>query len=244
MPRTPAVSALGISVLAHVIPLLIIGMMIGRVNPGTDLTKIAADVSQAIPWIREVGGQTGIGTPHSGTHAQQQSTRNELRRAAQGRMVPYDVPAAATIADLQVLPGVLSPLTGPPTADATPAGAGERGEPGIDGVGGRGPGGSDGSGDPFHVGNGATSPVVIKEVKPAYTPEAMRARIQGLVTVRLVVLPDGSVGAVRLVRSLDPVFGLDQEALKAVKQWRFRPGTYAGRAVSVPVDIELTFTLR
>jgi TonB family protein len=46
------------------------------------------------------------------------------------------------------------------------------------------------------------------------------------------------------VRSLDSTFGLDQEAIKAAKQWRFRPGTRFGEPVAVLVTIELTFTLR
>jgi len=54
----------------------------------------------------------------------------------------------------------------------------------------------------------------------------------------------GTVGDVEIVKSLDPVFGLDQEAVKAAKQWLFRPGTRFGEAVPVLITIELTFTLR
>jgi TonB family protein len=72
----------------------------------------------------------------------------------------------------------------------------------------------------------------------------MRAKVQGSVLVEAVVLPDGTVGDVRVVRSLDNVFGLDQEALKAAKQWKFVPGTRFGQPVAVLVTIELTFTLR
>jgi TonB family protein len=49
---------------------------------------------------------------------------------------------------------------------------------------------------------------------------------------------------VRIVRSLDSVFGLDNEAMKAVRQWRFSPGTRTGEPVAVLVTIELAFTLR
>jgi len=59
-----------------------------------------------------------------------------------------------------------------------------------------------------------------------------------------IVRPDGSVGDVQILRSLDGVFGLDQEAIKAAKQWRFAPGTRLGEPVPVLVTIELTFTLR
>jgi protein TonB len=64
------------------------------------------------------------------------------------------------------------------------------------------------------------------------------------VTLEAVVLPDGSVGPVRIIRSLDPTFGLDQEAIKTAKKWRFNPGTRLGQAVPVLVVIEMDFTLR
>jgi TonB family protein len=52
------------------------------------------------------------------------------------------------------------------------------------------------------------------------------------------------VGDVKVVRSLDPTFGLDVEAIKAARQWRFRPGTRLGESVSVLITIQLDFTLR
>jgi protein TonB len=108
---------------------------------------------------------------------------------------------------------------------------------------GRGPG--DGIGDGVRRGGpGVTTPVVIQQVKPQYTADAMRAKIQGSVWLECVVLPDGSVGDVRVTRSLDRQFGLDQEAIAAARQWRFKPGLANGRPVPVAVSIELTFTLR
>ena len=55
---------------------------------------------------------------------------------------------------------------------------------------------------------------------------------------------DGSVGDVRVVRSLDSQLGLDQEAVKALKLWTWKPGTRGGEPASVAVQIELTFTLK
>jgi periplasmic protein TonB len=72
----------------------------------------------------------------------------------------------------------------------------------------------------------------------------MRAKISGTVLLEAVVLPDGTVGDVRIRRSLDPTFGLDQEAVRTVKSWKFRPGTLHGRAVAAWVIVELEFTLR
>jgi TonB family protein len=64
------------------------------------------------------------------------------------------------------------------------------------------------------------------------------------VLLQCTVRQDGSVTDIQVVRSLDPTFGLDQEAIKAARQWRFAPGTRMGQPVSVQITIELTFTLR
>lgn len=58
------------------------------------------------------------------------------------------------------------------------------------------------------------------------------------------VLENGAVGLVRVVRSVDKVYGLDAKAIEAGRAWRFRPGTYQGRPVAVKVLVELIFTLR
>ena len=87
-----------------------------------------------------------------------------------------------------------------------------------------------------------TAPVLVREVKPAYTREAMRKREQGRVGLALTVRPDGTVGKVRVTRHLSSQ--LDAEAVKAARQWRFKPGTKNGKAVAVETDAEMTFTLR
>ena len=87
-----------------------------------------------------------------------------------------------------------------------------------------------------------TMPSIVKEVKPSYTADAIRARIEGSVRVECVVNVDGTVGDVRVTQPLDA--SLDAEAVRAVKQWQFRPGTKDGKPVRVQVEVELTFTLR
>jgi protein TonB len=71
----------------------------------------------------------------------------------------------------------------------------------------------------------------------------MRAKIQGVVLLDCVVKIDGSVGECGVARSLDATFGLDQEAVKAARQWRFLPGKRLGQPVPVLVTIELRFNL-
>lgn len=59
-----------------------------------------------------------------------------------------------------------------------------------------------------------------------------------------MVQPDGKVGEVRVTRSLDQKFGLDEEAIKTLKKWQCLPGKEDGVAVPVLVEVEMTFTLR
>ena len=97
---------------------------------------------------------------------------------------------------------------------------------------------------PSAPGRGTTSPRVLREVKPQYTDEAKAARIEGLVAMDVVVLENGTVGDVTVTRSLDAVHGLDEQAVKAMKQWTFDPGRRDGKAVPVLVSVEMTFTLK
>ena len=85
---------------------------------------------------------------------------------------------------------------------------------------------------------------MLREVRPQYTAEAMRARIQGTVWLEVVVLPDGTVGDVTVTKTLDKVFGLDEQAIDAARQWRFAPGMRFGEPVAVVVGLELFFNLR
>jgi TonB family protein len=106
-----------------------------------------------------------------------------------------------------------------------------------------GPGSGGGTGGgPFQPGSGISPPTLIREIRPAYTPEARRRAIEGDVALQIVVRRDGSVGDVRVVRSLGA--GLDQKAIEAVRQWRFGPARRQGQPVDVLVDVSVAFTLR
>ena len=96
----------------------------------------------------------------------------------------------------------------------------------------------------FNPGPGVTLPAVIKEVHPEYTPDAQRARIEGGVTLGAVVLANGAVDTVVVERSLDSTFGLDQQAIKAMKEWEFKPGTKDGKPVAVRIHVRMTCTLK
>jgi len=95
----------------------------------------------------------------------------------------------------------------------------------------------------YEPGNGVTMPIVVKEVRPQYTKAAQDKRIQGRVLLRAVVLENGHIGDdVEVLTSLDA--DLDQQAVAALKQWEFKPGTRDGKAVAVRISCELTFTLK
>lgn len=96
----------------------------------------------------------------------------------------------------------------------------------------------------YRPGNGVTTPIVIREVRPDYTSEAKAQRIEGMVTLDVVVNADGAVGDVTVAKSLDSVYGLDQQAVNAAKEWKFKPGTKDGKSVPVRVFIQLNFTLK
>jgi len=154
-------------------------------------------------------------------------------------------PLAAGTADVAGLPdgGVsFGSSTGPGSGGGVGTGAGT-------GIGsGHGPGVGSGSGGGmgggvYHPGGTVTTPRVITEVKPTYTSEALRHRVQGTVVLELVVRSDGCPSDIRVVRSLDPG-GLDDQAKAAASQWRFEPGRLNGKPVDVLVTLMLDFWIQ
>ena len=91
---------------------------------------------------------------------------------------------------------------------------------------------------------GVTPPRVLREEQAQYTPAALREKIEGTVLLEGIVQPDGSITYVHVIGSLDPIFGLDQEALKAARLRRFTPGTHVGQPVPVVTTLEVAFSLK
>ena len=164
--------------------------------------------------------------------------------------VELTIPALAMASGTEQIVGALQGIPDPNSTSQGPGVGGGAGTGRGTGIGpgtgsGLGPGSGGGTGGGvYRPGSGITTPRVIREVKPAYTPDALRAKIQGEVWLDCVVTPGGDVGTCDVVRSLDGVFGLDQEAIKAAKQWRFSPGMKQGVPVPVLVTISMGFTLR
>lgn len=155
--------------------------------------------------------------------------------------------------DLSQLPVVDLPNYGDPFGVPGPPSSGPGTGGGIGtGVGGgvgpgRGPGVGPGEGGGigggvYRVGGGVSAPVVIFRVEPLYSEEARKVKHQGVVVLWAIVRKDGSLEVLKLVRGLG--LGLDESAINALKQWKFRPGMKDGVPVDVALNVEVSFTLR
>lgn len=121
-------------------------------------------------------------------------------------------------------------------------GTGSGGGVGSGRGGGVGPGEGGGiGGGVFRVGGAVSAPEIVFKVDPEYSEQARKAKYQGTVVLRCIVQRDGTVRDIKVVQSLG--LGLDEKAIEAVKQWKFRPGMRRGEAVDVTADIEVTFRL-
>ena len=90
------------------------------------------------------------------------------------------------------------------------------------------------------VGGAVGAPFKVRHVPPTYPPEAISARLQGVVILEVRIEPDGHIQDARVLRSI-PV--LDQAALSAVLQWEFTPTLLNGAAVPVIMTVTVQFTL-
>jgi protein TonB len=96
----------------------------------------------------------------------------------------------------------------------------------------------------YTPGGDVSQPVLLNNVRPYYSQAALAQQIEGHVLLDLVVRESGEVDDVRVVRSLDATHGLDAEAVRVARQWRFRPSQRDGRAVAVRVPADIEFTLK
>jgi periplasmic protein TonB len=133
------------------------------------------------------------------------------------------------------------PSSGPGTGGGIGTGTGGGVGPGKGGGVGPGEGGGIGGGI-FRVGGGVSAPTIVFRVEPTYSEEARKAKYQGVVVLSAIVRKDGSIEILKVVRGLG--LGLDENAIQALKQWKFRPGMRNGIPVDVALNIEVNFSLR
>jgi periplasmic protein TonB len=98
-----------------------------------------------------------------------------------------------------------------------------------------------GTGDAVRVGGNIRQPEIIKLVKPVYPPEAIKARIEGVVVLEATVTERGDVADIKVI-SGPPT--LIPAAIKAVEEWKYEPTLINGRPVSVILTAKVSFSLR
>jgi TonB family protein len=93
----------------------------------------------------------------------------------------------------------------------------------------------------YRIGGSVSAPTLVFKKEPEYSEEARKAKYQGTVILYVEVDASGHPNNIRVQRSLG--LGLDEKAIEAVRQWRFKPGYKDGRPVTVAATIEVNFRL-
>lgn len=211
------------------------------------------------PYIPDAHGGGG-----GGAHSTLPASQGNLPRLAPRQFTPPTTqvtnlnpklvmePMLVISADVK-LPPLDTSILGDPFARPGPPSDGPGAGGGIGtgccgGVGpGKGPGygpgeGGDGIGGIKHGFAGAsTAPVLLYKVEPEFSEEARKAKLQGTVMLYGEVDASGRLSNVRVTRGLG--LGLDEKAVEAVKQWRFRPAYRDGKPVVEAAAIEVNFRL-
>jgi protein TonB len=147
--------------------------------------------------------------------------------------VQQDVKMASSIPQIGV---ANSPIVGMSLGNGSGTGLGSGNGSGL----GPGSGGNTGGG-PKHIGGGISSPVPIYTVEPEFSEEARKAKVAGNVLVNLWVGTDGLPSHVHVIRGVG--MGLDEKAVEAVRQYRFKPAMENGKPVLVELNIEVNFQI-
>ena len=228
------------------------------VKTSATVTQIDAFLPITVPATNSMGGGGG-----GGAHDILQAPKGKLPKFEQQPIVPPMVavnehPKLAQEAaivmpkDLQLPNNTMPNLGDPRTSVAGPAanGSGDLGGLGAGSGGGIGSGRGNGygpgegggyGGGLYHVGGGVAAPQLIFAPDPEFSDKARRAKFQGICVVSVIVDAQGNPQRVQVVRHLG--MGLDQKAVDAVKQYRFKPATLQGKPVPVEVNIEVTFRI-
>ncbi len=261
--RSPA--SLAFAVVAHGAVLALILFAAIQTHVRTKAISVQNAAIDIKPWLPV--------TPHSkdtmggggggGDHALVDVSKGRLPQLAQRQIVPpqivrNDNPKLAVEPTIVMPKNIQLPNTQPPdlglptssqvqmasngSGSGAGMGSGHDGGVGSGNGAGYGPGSGGGTGGGiYHVGGGVSAPLVLSSVDPEYSDEARRAKFTGIVVVALVVDPSGMPRRVHVIRHLG--MGLDEKAIQAVEQYRFKPAEYQGRPVPVEVNIEVNFQI-
>jgi periplasmic protein TonB len=249
--RSPASTAFAIG--AHVLIILLVALFIAsQVNVISPAKKNVAAVLAAppppiAPKLEQIGGG-------GGQHDLAQVSKGRLPDFTQKQLVapkapPTDAPKLAVVPTVVVqkdlnlannqMPNLGMPnstLRGVSLGNGTGTGIGSGNGSGI----GPGSGGNTGGGV-MHIGGGISRPVVLYQVEPEFSEEARKAKFSGSVTVYLYIEPDGTPSHVRVVQGVG--MGLDEKAVEAVRQYRFKPAMKDGKPVRVDLYVAVNFQI-
>jgi TonB family protein len=148
-------------------------------------------------------------------------------------------PDVFTLGDPQGKPG--KPSDGPGAGGGIGDGYGTGVGPGQGPGAGPGEGGNHGGDRLGHLAGASTAPVVLLKVEPEFSEEARKAKLQGVVMLVGDVDINGRLRNIRVTQGLG--LGLEEKAIEAVKQWRFRPAYRDGKPIPAPAAIEVNFHL-
>jgi protein TonB len=249
--RSPAstAAAVGLHVLVMLLVALFIASQLKVMNSArTNIATVAAPEPPPIaPKLQQIGGG-------GGQHDLAPVSKGRLPNLAQEQHVPPKAPPPVA-PKLAIDPTVVvqknlnmatndmpnlgmpnSSLKGISLGNGSGTGLGSGNGSGI----GPGSGGNTGGGV-FHIGGGVSSPVVLYQVEPEFSEEARKAKFSGNVLVYLWVDADGKPSHVRVVRPIG--MGLDEKAVEAVRQYRFKPAMKDGKPVQVDLFVDVNFQI-
>ena len=129
-----------------------------------------------------------------------------------------------------------SPLVGMSMGNGNGTGLGSGNGNGI----GPGTGGNTGGGL-YKIGGGVSAPVALYTPEPEFSEEARKAKVAGNVVVYLQVDTNGKPINVRVLRGIG--MGLDEKAVEAVRQYKFKPAMSNGKPVRVEMNVEVNFQI-
>jgi TonB family protein len=224
----------------------------------TEVVDLKPYTPVAPPKLTAMGGGGGGGDHDLVQVSQGRIPKLDTKQITPPQIVRNDHPKLAVEPTIVMpknipLPQVDMPNLGMPTSNQVQLasngtgahggmGSGSSGGLGAGSGSGYGPGSGGGTGGGvYHVGGGVSPPTVISSVDPEYSDEARRAKYTGIVVVSLIVDAQGNPQHVNVVRRLG--MGLDEKAVEAVRQYKFKPAMFQGHAVPVEVNIEVNFQI-
>ena len=263
--RSPLSSALAI--VAHVLVIALIILLFYNAWKTRPIMKKAAvtalDIKPFVPMTMKMNQSMG-GGGGGGAHDLVEASKGHLPKMAKTQITPPQIirndhpklavdptivmPQQVKLPDAPNMPNIGVPqspqvaLASQGSGSGSGFGNGRGGGIGSGNGNGVGPGEGGGyGGGLMHPGGGVSIPQLIYSVEAEFSDEARRAKYQGICVVSIVVDPQGNPKEIHVVRPLG--MGLDEKAVEAVKQYKFKPAYYQGHPVAVVMNIEVNFRM-